>query len=107
MPLALLHTTNLYPTPVHLVRYGALKELSEAFPSNVYGLSDHTITNHACFGAVALGAECIEFHITDDRASYGTDQSASIEAKNLKSLSHISGLFVYVYKDLGHIIFDE
>ena len=56
VPLALLHTTNLYPTPVHLVRFGAMQELSEAFPKNVFGLSDHTLTNHACLGAVALGA---------------------------------------------------
>ena len=30
-------------------------------------------------GAVALGAECVEFHITKDRTMYGSDQSASIE----------------------------
>ena len=32
-----------------------------------------------CFGAVALGSECIEFHITKDRTMYGSDQAASIE----------------------------
>ena len=32
-----------------------------------------------CFGAAALGAECIEFHITKDRSMYGSDQAASIE----------------------------
>jgi N-acetylneuraminate synthase len=32
-----------------------------------------------CFGASALGAECIEFHITKDRTMYGSDQAASIE----------------------------
>ena len=30
-------------------------------------------------GAVALGAECIEFHVTKDRAMYGSDQPASIQ----------------------------
>ena len=29
--------------------------------------------------ATALGAECIEFHITHDRTAYGSDQAASIE----------------------------
>ena len=27
VPLSLLHTTNLYPTPSHLVRLGAMEEL--------------------------------------------------------------------------------
>ena len=67
VPLALLHTTNLYPTPVHLVRFGAMQELSNAFPNNVFGLSDHTLTNHACLGAVALGASILERHFTDHK----------------------------------------
>src|SRR5690606_13627844 len=29
--VALLHTTNLYPTPIHLVRLGAMQQLHEAF----------------------------------------------------------------------------
>ena len=40
--LALLHTTNLYPTPNNLVRLGAMQELSDAFPDHVYGLSEAT-----------------------------------------------------------------
>ena len=59
IPYALLHTTNLYPTPNHLVRLGALEDLKSNFPNAVIGLSDHTLTNHACFGAVALGASIL------------------------------------------------
>ena len=55
VPIALLHTTNLYPTPFHLVRYGAMTQLHEAFPGKVFGLSDHTLNNNACLGLVALG----------------------------------------------------
>ena len=33
----------------------------------------------ACVGSVALGAECVEFHITRDRTMYGSDQAASIQ----------------------------
>ena len=55
---ALLHTTNLYPTPVHLVRLGAMQELQKEFPNAIIGLSDHTTSNRACFAATALGA-CI------------------------------------------------
>ena len=36
--------------------------------------------------AVALGATSVERHITLDRTMYGSDQAASIEARNLKNL---------------------
>src|SRR5215218_1172446 len=37
-PYALMHTTNLYPTPPHLVRLGAMTELMDAFPGAIVGL---------------------------------------------------------------------
>ncbi|MCB0399600.1 MAG: N-acetylneuraminate synthase family protein, partial [Winogradskyella sp.] len=72
-PLAILHTTNLYPTPTHLVRYGAMMELHKAFPDYVFGLSDHTLNNNACLGAVALGASILERHFTDHMHRTGPD----------------------------------
>jgi sialic acid synthase SpsE len=42
VPFALLHCTNVYPTPYNLVRLNAMQELQEAFPDAVIGLSDHT-----------------------------------------------------------------
>ena len=72
-PLALLHTTNLYPTPSNLVRLGAMTELSNAFPDKVFGLSDHTINNNACLAAVALGASILERHFTDSMDRTGPD----------------------------------
>ncbi|WP_299060610.1 N-acetylneuraminate synthase [uncultured Polaribacter sp.] len=86
VPLALLHTTNLYPTPVHLVRFGAMQQLANAFPRNVYGLSDHTLTNHACFGAVALGASILERHFTDHKQRTGPDIVCSMDQKDCKDL---------------------
>tara|TARA_R110001632_G_scaffold28927_2_gene76997 strand:+ start:20192 stop:21223 length:1032 start_codon:yes stop_codon:yes gene_type:complete len=86
VPLALLHTTNLYPTPPHLVRFGAMKELAEAFPNNVFGLSDHTITNHACLGAVALGASILERHFTDHMQRTGPDIVCSMDETACKEL---------------------
>lgn len=65
VPYALLHTTNLYPTPVHLVRLGAMQELQKEFPNAIIGLSDHTTSNRACFAATALGACILERHFTD------------------------------------------
>ena len=92
VPLALLHTTNLYPTPVHLVRFGAMQELSEAFPKNVFGLSDHTLTNHACLGAVALGASILERHFTDHKQRTGPDIVCSMDENDCKELIEGSNL---------------
>lgn len=78
---ALLHTTNLYPTPDKLVRLGAMTEIQKAFPEAVVGLSDHTLTNHACFGAVALGACIVERHFTDKMDRQGPDIICSMDAK--------------------------
>ncbi len=86
IPLALLHTTNLYPTPPHLVRFGAMIEMAEAFPKNTFGLSDHTVTNHACFGAVALGASILERHFTDYKQRTGPDIICSMDEQQCKEL---------------------
>lgn len=86
VPLALLHTTNLYPTPPELVRYGAMQELANAFPNHVFGLSDHTLSNHACLGAVALGASVLERHFTDHMDRTGPDIVCSMDETACKEL---------------------
>ena len=90
--LALLHTTNLYPTPPNLVRFGALTELHEAFLDKVFGLSDHTLTNHACLGAVALGASILERHFTDHMQRTGPDIVCSMDENACKELIEGSNL---------------
>lgn len=86
IPLALLHTTNLYPTPIHLVRLGAMIEMHNAFPDKVFGLSDHTLNNNACFGAVALGASILERHFTDNMNRTGPDIICSMDEQNAATL---------------------
>ena len=86
IPYALLHTTNLYPTPNHLVRLGGMTELRSQFQDAVVGLSDHTVTNHACFGAVALGASILERHFTDRMNRPGPDIICSMDGDACKEL---------------------
>tara|TARA_B110000483_G_C18140931_1_gene521405 strand:+ start:256 stop:1296 length:1041 start_codon:yes stop_codon:yes gene_type:complete len=86
IPFALLHCTNVYPTPPSLVRLGAIHQLREAFPDAVIGLSDHTVNNYACLGAVALGASILERHFTDDMNRPGPDISCSMDPSSLKEL---------------------
>ena len=86
VPYALLHTTNLYPTPSHLVRLGAMEELQREFPNAIIGLSDHTKSNLACFGAVALGASILERHFTDRKDRVGPDIINSMDPLEMKEL---------------------
>ena len=86
VPHALLHTTNLYPTPPHLVRLGAMVELGKAFPKAVIGLSDHTTDNLACLGAVALGASIVERHFTDTMSRVGPDIVCSMDEARCREL---------------------
>lgn len=83
---ALLHTTNIYPTPHHLVRLDAMKELEKEFNDAVIGLSDHTIDNLSCLGAVALGASILERHFTDNLKREGPDIKNSMDPKQTKEL---------------------
>lgn len=85
-PYALLHTTNLYPTPFHLVRLGAMTDLANEFSDAVIGLSDHTTNNLACFGAVALGASILERHFTDSMDRQGPDIICSMDPTTLREL---------------------
>jgi N-acetylneuraminate synthase len=86
VPVALLHTTNLYPTPTHLVRFGAMSQMHEAFSEKVFGLSDHTLNNNACLGAVALGASILERHFTDHMQRTGPDIVCSMDEETTAQL---------------------
>jgi N-acetylneuraminate synthase len=86
---ALLHTTNLYPTPTNLVRLGAMVEMQKSFPDTIIGLSDHTTNNNACLAATSLGALILERHFTDSKNRPGPDIICSMTPNELSDL--ISG----------------
>jgi N-acetylneuraminate synthase len=98
VPFCLLHCTNVYPTPPELVRLGAMNRLQEAFPDAVVGLSDHTVNNYACLGAVALGASVLERHFTDRMDRPGPDIVCSMDPKALAEL--IEGA-TFIFKERG------
>jgi len=88
VPYALMHTTNLYPTPPELVRLGAMQEMMNAFPGIPIGLSDHTMTNTACIAAMALGASLVERHFTDVKDRLGPDIICSMDEKECLELTN-------------------
>ena len=98
VPYVLLHTTNLYPTPHHLVRLGAMVELSQVFPQALFGLSDHTTNNLACLGAIALGASVVERHFTDHMDRVGPDIVCSMDTQQCREL--IEGSII-LHQELG------
>lgn len=89
IPLALLHCTNIYPTPSKLVRLDCIKELQNAFPKCVIGLSDHSENIYTSLASVAIGGRIIEKHYVDTKKRKGPDVSSSMDFKELKNL--ISG----------------
>ncbi|MEK8023322.1 MAG: N-acetylneuraminate synthase family protein [Candidatus Hydrogenedentota bacterium] len=86
VPFALMHCTSMYPTPYDKVRLGALAMLQNEFPGVPIGLSDHTIDNFACYGAVALGASLLERHFTSDKNWPGPDIAISMDPADLAEL---------------------
>ena len=85
-PFELMHCNSSYPMKNSDANLNCILSLKKMFNCDV-GYSGH---ENSLIGvsliAAALGATSIERHITLDRTLYGSDQSASIEAKNLKSL---------------------
>ncbi len=86
VPFAILHCTNMYPTPYADVRLGGLQQLQKTFPGIITGLSCHSIGNYTAFAAVALGGSIIEKHFTSDKTWPGPDVAISIDPKELKDL---------------------
>ena len=86
IPFALLHCTNIYPTPANLIRLDSIKVLKKKFPDAIIGLSDHSKTIYPCLGAVSLGASIIEKHFTDTKKRKGPDISASVDKEEFRML---------------------
>lgn len=83
--LILLHTTSTYPASLVDLNLRVIPVLAERYGVPV-GYSGHETGLAPSAAAVALGAVMIERHITLDRKMWGSDQAASIEPEELKSL---------------------
>lgn len=84
--LILLHCVSTYPAEHEEINLTVIHSLQQKFPNTVIGYSGHERGLQISFAAGALGALCIERHITLDRAMWGTDQAASLEPKGLALL---------------------
>lgn len=83
--ITLLHCNTEYPTPMQDVNLLAMHTMAQTFELKV-GYSDHTMGIEVPIAAVALGAVCIEKHITLDRNLPGPDHRASLEPPELTAM---------------------
>ena len=83
--ITVLHANTQYPTPMEDVNLKAMLTIGKKF--NVkFGYSDHTLGIEVDMAAVAMGASCIEKHITLDCNMEGPDHKASLESEQLKNM---------------------
>lgn len=83
--IVLLACTAAYPAEPDEARLANIGLLRSAFDLPV-GISDHTLGVGVSVAAVALGAVCVEKHVTLDRAEGGVDASFSLNPLELRSL---------------------
>jgi N-acetylneuraminate synthase len=83
--LILTHATSTYPCPPEELNLRMIGTLRTRYNVPV-GYSGHETGLQTTLAAVALGACVIERHITLDRATWGTDQAASVEPAGLHRL---------------------
>lgn len=84
-PLVLLHTVSTYPAKDETLNLRMIQVLRERYNVPV-GYSGHEVGLSTTVAAVALGACCVERHITLDRSMYGSDQAASVEPEGFRKL---------------------
>ncbi|MEM7065951.1 MAG: N-acetylneuraminate synthase family protein [Cyanobacteria bacterium P01_B01_bin.77] len=83
--LLIMHCTSTYPSKPEELNLQVIHTLKERYQVPI-GYSGHESGLATTMAAVAMGACCIERHITLDRSLWGSDQSASIEVSEFLQL---------------------
>jgi len=84
--LALLQCTSSYPTPDSDTNLLVMKTLMDEF-DEVVGYSDHSVDSYAAEIAVAMGAEILELHFTDNKKNTSfRDHQVSFTTQGIQEL---------------------
>jgi N-acetylneuraminate synthase len=83
--LLMMHATSTYPASYDELNLRAIPALAARYGVPV-GYSGHETGIPTSVCAVALGACCVERHITMDRAMWGSDHAASLEPNGITRL---------------------
>jgi len=68
------------------INLNVLKTLRAMYPTAILGLSDHTPGHSTALGAIALGANIIEKHFTDNNANDGPDHKFAMNPQSWKEM---------------------
>ena len=79
------HCTSAYPSPIEDKHLNCIPIIKKMFNQDV-GFSGHAIGYEGTLGAVTLGANIVEKHVTLSRKMSGPDQGASLEFNEFKDL---------------------
>jgi N-acetylneuraminate synthase len=96
-PFELMHTVSTYPMKTEDANLNMINTLRDRYKCDV-GYSGHESGLAISYAAAALNITSLERHITLDRALYGSDQSASVEADGFK---HLVGAVRIIEKAMG------
>lgn len=84
-PFEIMHCNSTYPMKTEDANLNTMATLRKEFNCKI-GYSGHEVGIIVTCAAAALGATCIERHITLDRSMYGSDQASSLEIAGLRKL---------------------
>ncbi len=83
--LTLLHCESRYPAVPEKFNLKSIPYLKEKYGCKS-GLSNHALGDELDIAAIALGADMIEKHFTDDRKKGGVDSAFSMDTDDLRKL---------------------
>tara|TARA_B100001121_G_C18671591_1_gene614183 strand:- start:847 stop:1707 length:861 start_codon:yes stop_codon:yes gene_type:complete len=105
-PITIMHTNSEYPSPEENLNLSTIQTLQKRYNVPV-GYSGHETSVSPSVIAASIGAVAIERHITIDRSSYGSDQSASLEITGLRNLVETIRKVPIVLGDGKKVITDQ
>ena len=105
--IAILHCTSEYPCPPAHANLRCISALRLEYPYTPIGYSGHELGIPESLAAVALGARIVERHLTLSRASWGSDQAASLEPEGLRRLVGYIRTIEEALGDGVKVIYDE
>jgi N-acetylneuraminate synthase len=84
--LMIVQSTSAYPCNLNELNINVIESYKRRYSHIPIGYSGHETGLAPTYAAVAKGATFIERHITLDRASWGSDQAASVEVMGMYRL---------------------
>ncbi len=87
VPVMIMQCTSSYPCPPEKYGLDMIQAYSDKFHIPV-GFSDHSGEVAPCIGAVTLGANAIEVHVTWSKSCFGPDVKASLTFSDFTDLVH-------------------